>query len=76
MAHLHQDPASQIFFGLTSSYFYWQVFNEVMDEKEYGRDGKVYRHANDLGLQVSVCGQYSLYGWWEYGFLLDARDIQ
>jgi hypothetical protein len=76
MAHLHQDPASQICFGLTSSYFYWQVFHEVMDEKEYGRDGKVYRHANDLRLQVSVCGQYSLYGRWEYGFLLDARDIQ
>ena len=74
MAHLCQDPVSQICFGLTSSYFYWQVFHEVMDEKDYG-DGKEYRHAMDLRLQVSVCGEYSVYGIWEYGFLLDKWDI-
>ncbi|PMD44235.1 hypothetical protein L207DRAFT_508989 [Hyaloscypha variabilis F] len=74
MGHLYQDPASQICFGLTSSYFYWQVFHEMADRK-YGDGGTKYLHPNDLRLQVSSCGQYSLFGLWEYGFLLDAWDI-
>lgn len=47
----------------------------MRDEREYGSERKVYRHPNDLRLQVSVCGQYSVYGWWEYGFLLDAWHV-
>jgi hypothetical protein len=77
MAHLHHDPVSQICFGLTSSYFYWHIFHEVRDEKGYGREGKVYpilSHPYDLRFQVSVCGQYSVFGWGEYGYLLDAWD--
>jgi hypothetical protein len=56
---------------------YWQIFHEVRDEKEYGREGKVYpilSHPHDLRFQVSVCSQYSVFGWGEYGYLLDAWD--
>lgn len=76
MAHLYKDPVSQICFGLTSSYFYWQVFHEVRDEKNYAGGGKLYCYPLDLRFQVSACGQYSVYGWWEYGFLLDDWDVE
>jgi hypothetical protein len=77
MAQLHRDPVSQICFGLTASYFYWQVFHEVREEKRYGKEGKVYPIRclpHDLRFQVSVCGQYSVFGWGEYGYLLDVND--
>jgi hypothetical protein len=78
MEQLDDDPVSQICFGLVSSYFYWQVFHEVRDEREYVKEGKIYpieRHPFDLRFQVSVCGKHSVYGWCEYEYLLDAWHI-
>jgi hypothetical protein len=78
MAQLDDDPVSQICFGLTSSYFYWQVFHEVRDEREWLKGEKIYpiqRHPYDLRFQVSVCGKHSVYGWYEYGYLLDAWHV-
>jgi hypothetical protein len=78
MAQLDDDPVSQICFGLTSSYFYWQVFHEVRDEREWFGQGKVYpikRYPFNLQFQVSVCGKHSVFGWYEYGYLLDAWNV-
>lgn len=78
MANLHGDPVSQICFGLTSSYFYWQIFHEVYDERSYVSGEKeymIFSHPFDLRFQVSHCGQYSIFGWWDYGNLLDCWDI-
>jgi hypothetical protein len=79
MAQLDDDPVSQICLGLASSYFYWQVFHEVRDERDWGKEEKIYpiqRHPYDLRFQVSVCGKHSVYGWYEYGYLLDAWDLR
>lgn len=78
MAQLDDDPVSQICFGLTSSYFYWQVFHEVRDERNWFGEGKIYpikRYPFDLRFQVSLCGKHTVFGWHEYGYLLDEWHI-
>jgi hypothetical protein len=75
MAQLHCDPVSQLCLGLTSRS--WQViFHEVSDERDYGFGGvgaKKYPIKSkpfDLRMTVSVCEKYSVFGWYEYWYLL------
>lgn len=70
------DPVSQLCLGLTNRHFH-TVLHEVVDVVQgcdETREYNIRRRPYDLRMRSSVDGNDTLYGWTDYGHLLDESD--